>query len=381
MEKQLLKERRAQQILSLPKGAKFRIKLSEKLERKIRTYCALSPHREWSGVLFYKFDGDFENGITIHANDMYLMHQGTHIHTEFYLNEPEITQYMVFEGITDHCIGLLHSHCDFQTFFSGEDDMTLHDYGMEMNNFVSLIVNNEGKYTARLTRKAVLEAIQTVVLSGNYSYKLFNSDKEVSKPYTIKEENPAKHAVVEYVDLEIVKPKLEATYDDLERFGEINDKYSSVKTELPASTRKWLETEGTKLPVGKFKQGKLFDDFEDIENPFEEGEEELPELDWEMYGYADWFKHLVNGSLFDHKYYKASEINAKYKSTFQNESGFEDWFDTWLDYMMSIYDLSWVNTDSIYEAEELLLYKVKNDFNAYNLDFIDTINKVIDARL
>jgi hypothetical protein len=86
----------------------FKIVLSEKLETKIRTYCALSPEREWSGVLFYKFEGTFKEGITIYGNDMYLMDQGTAAHTEFDLNEPEITRYMVFEGLTDHCIGLIH---------------------------------------------------------------------------------------------------------------------------------------------------------------------------------------------------------------------------------------------------------------------------------
>ena len=65
----------------------FKIVLSEQLETKIRTYCALSPEREWSGVLFYKFEGTFKDGIIILANDMYLMDQGTAAHTEFDLND------------------------------------------------------------------------------------------------------------------------------------------------------------------------------------------------------------------------------------------------------------------------------------------------------
>ena len=84
--------------------------LSEKLERKIRTYCTLSPRREWSGVLFYTFKGDFKRGLKIHAEDMYLMDQGSSAHTEFDMNKPEITKYMVMEGLTGHCMGLIHSH-------------------------------------------------------------------------------------------------------------------------------------------------------------------------------------------------------------------------------------------------------------------------------
>lgn len=89
-------------------GVVHKIVISSHLENKIRTFCALSPQREWSGVLFYKFEGDFEKGVTILANDMYLMDQGTHTHTEFDLTSPEITKYMVYEEITDHCIGLIH---------------------------------------------------------------------------------------------------------------------------------------------------------------------------------------------------------------------------------------------------------------------------------
>ena len=39
---------------------------------------------------------------------MYLMDQGSAAHTEFDLNEPEITRYMVIEGLMHQCIGLIH---------------------------------------------------------------------------------------------------------------------------------------------------------------------------------------------------------------------------------------------------------------------------------
>ena len=46
------------------------------------------------------------------------------------------------------------------TFFSGTDKATLQSEGSDMNHFVSLIVNNAGKYTAGVTRKVKLK--QTV---------------------------------------------------------------------------------------------------------------------------------------------------------------------------------------------------------------------------
>lgn len=90
--------------------SQFKLVISQLLETKIRTFCALSPDREWSGVLFYTFEGNFESGVTVHANDMYLMDQGNGVHTEFDLDAPEITRYLVLEGLENHCIGLIHSH-------------------------------------------------------------------------------------------------------------------------------------------------------------------------------------------------------------------------------------------------------------------------------
>lgn len=52
------------------------------------------------------------------------------------------------------------------TFFSGTDTGTLSAEGNDMNHFVSLIVNNEGKYTAAVTRR--FKAKQTIV--EDYSY-------------------------------------------------------------------------------------------------------------------------------------------------------------------------------------------------------------------
>ena len=37
------------------------------------------------------------------------------------------------------------------TFFSGTDLNTLQEEGSDMNNFLSLIVNNAGQYTAAIT--------------------------------------------------------------------------------------------------------------------------------------------------------------------------------------------------------------------------------------
>lgn len=55
------------------------------------------------------------------------------------------------------------------TFFSGTDTATLRSEGVDRNNFVSLIVNNAGKYTAAITR--MVKATRQV--TENYSYEMF----------------------------------------------------------------------------------------------------------------------------------------------------------------------------------------------------------------
>ena len=53
------------------------------------------------------------------------------------------------------------------TFFSGTDTAELQSGGKDTNHFVSLIVNNAGTYTARITRKIVSES--TIIEKCKYS--------------------------------------------------------------------------------------------------------------------------------------------------------------------------------------------------------------------
>lgn len=55
------------------------------------------------------------------------------------------------------------------TFFSGTDTQTLREEGNRRNHFLSLIVNNNGPYTARITRKIKAKD----VINRVYSYETF----------------------------------------------------------------------------------------------------------------------------------------------------------------------------------------------------------------
>ena len=65
------------------------------------------------------------------------------------------------------------------TFFSGTDTATLKAEGRDRNNFVSLIVNNAGSYTAAITRR-----IKSKQVMESVSYEFFgDGEKQDTKEY------------------------------------------------------------------------------------------------------------------------------------------------------------------------------------------------------
>lgn len=65
------------------------------------------------------------------------------------------------------------------TFFSGTDTATLKEEGRDRNNFVSLIVNNAGSYTAAITRR-----IKSKQVKESVSYEFFgDGEKHGTKEY------------------------------------------------------------------------------------------------------------------------------------------------------------------------------------------------------
>lgn len=206
----------------------FKIVIPAEVEKKIRFLCKNIWDVEWSGVLFYKVEGAFEDkSLTIRCVDLFQMDIGTSAYTEFNVS-PDMATYMVDhpelleEGIYQ---GLIHSHNNMATFFSGTDTATLSAEGNDMAHFVSLIVNNAGKYTAGVTRK--YKCVQTV--SEKYTYPTWNGEvREGVETFDIEEEK------LEWFNLDIV---FEDTTDDfetemMERIKEIKEAKKKVVTPM-----------------------------------------------------------------------------------------------------------------------------------------------------
>ena len=204
----------------------FKIVIPAEVEKKIRFLCKNIWDVEWSGILFYKVEGAFEDkSLTIRCVDLFQMDIGTSAYTEFNVS-PDMATYMVDhpelleEGIYQ---GLIHSHNNMATFFSGTDTSTLSAEGNDMAHFVSLIVNNAGKYTAGITRK--YKCVQTV--SEKYTYPTWNDEvREGVETFDIEEEK------LEWFNLDIV---FEDATDDfetemMERIKEIKESKKKVVT-------------------------------------------------------------------------------------------------------------------------------------------------------
>ena len=201
----------------IKKDNRYKLIITPSLEEKIRFLCARFPNNEYSGVLFYDYTGRFEdNSLVLTAKDFCLMDYGSATYTEFD-KSAEICNYMIENDLLECQQGLMHSHDQMSTFFSGTDLNTLQEEGSDMNNFLSLIVNNTGQYTAAITRKVkhiprVKETLEYEFF-GEGTINLGTDEYDAVESYEI-----------EYFFLDIEKPTVNISYTNLfDRINEISN--------------------------------------------------------------------------------------------------------------------------------------------------------------
>lgn len=227
--------------LDLVKSAlSYKINIPLYVEKKIRILCREIHNIEWSGILFYRVNGSFEDGtLEVDCVDIYQMDEGSTGYTEFDMSA-DVMNYMVEhpELISEDIFqGLIHSHNNMSTFFSGTDTGTLLAEGSDVNHFVSLIVNNAGVYTAGITRR--VSVVQKV--SEEYTYPSWkDSEKSGTREFT------ATKTYVQWFNLEVNKDEV-AKEDESEILNRIKEvrklkaskpKYSSKlgSEDLPKAT-------------------------------------------------------------------------------------------------------------------------------------------------
>ena len=228
----------------------YKLIITPELEEKIRFLCARFPNNEYSGVLFYDYTGRFEdNSLVLTAKDFCLMDYGSATYTEFD-KSAEICNYMIEHDLLECQQGLMHSHDQMSTFFSGTDLGTLQEEGSDMNNFLSLIVNNAGQYTAAITRKVKHIPHVTEVLEyeffGEETINIGNDEYDAIESYEI-----------EYFFLNIEKPTVNIGYTDLfNRIEEISKDKTKI-TNISREPRANLIVDSTLKATSLYKETNI----------------------------------------------------------------------------------------------------------------------------
>lgn len=242
----------------------YKLVIPADVEKKIRHLCNRISQVEWSGTLFYTYSGSYEEGtLEIRCVDIFPMDIGSQAYTEFDMS-PDVIAYMTdHPELLDCQMGLIHSHNNMATFFSGTDTGTLREEGNDRNHFVSLIVNNAGTYTAAITRRLT----EKRVINTTFTYRTFDDvEKTGTRTVEVEEE------VIAYNMLNIIKEG-EVT----EPFLEIDERLEAIKkskakvvaTKAPLSTTSYHgglpftppTYQGNSKEVSKAaRQGSLFDE-------------------------------------------------------------------------------------------------------------------------
>jgi hypothetical protein len=132
---------------------KGKLYLTDDFLMQINYLHARTGKREWSGMLMYEvLKGSIAkpSEFVIRAKHIFLMDIGTSGYTEYNTDEDIVDLYDNIEGSMDMKTGHIHTHHNMDTFFSGTDNGELMENVDKYNYYLSVIVNFEGTYSAKI---------------------------------------------------------------------------------------------------------------------------------------------------------------------------------------------------------------------------------------
>jgi len=145
------------------------------------------PDKEWSGMLAYTVEKlELGKEISIRVEGVYPMDLGKASYTEFEYENKIAEVYDIFEekGITieDLKVGLIHSHHNMTSYFSGTDTKEISSNAKKHNYYLSLVVSTNEEYAARLAFPSKVDVTE--------NHKILNSKgEEVSMPKSYQKES------------------------------------------------------------------------------------------------------------------------------------------------------------------------------------------------
>lgn len=289
---------------------------------------------------------------------------------------------------------------NIMTFFSGTDTATLKEEGRDRNNFVSLIVNNAGSYTAAITRR-----IKSKQVMESVSYEFFgDGEKQDTKEYVSDADE------IEWFYLKIEKEGENYSFPDMAaRLEEIKqakaEKAKKAQTPVYSSGYKPVIANSYDTKAGpanlvkkedskpEVVQPTLFNNADDL--PFDDNYS-LPygQVTFDKVTLKSLVLQLITGSIIISNDSKiditkwAKSMPALYEKRFgKGEEGmknFKIWADTYAEY------LTWYVTDEKLEelgfdeteicaicAHDMIEELTKLPENDYIKGYIDTLQKYL----
>ena len=286
------------------------------------------------------------------------------------------------------------------TFFSNTDTATLKEEGRDRNNFVSLIVNNAGTYTAAITRRIISKQV-----TESISYEFFgDGEKHDTKEYVSDADE------IEWFYLKIEKEGENYSFPDMAaRLEEIKqakaEKAKKAQTPVYSSSYTPVIANSNSTKVGpanlvmkeadeaKVTQPTLFDNVDDL--PFEDGYD-IPygQVSFDKTTLKSLVLQLITGSIIISNDSKidiakwAKSMPALYEKRFgkgkEGMKNFKMWADTYAEY------LTWYVTDEKLEelgfdeteicaicAHDMIEELTKLPENDYIKEYIDALQKYL----
>ena len=315
-------------------------------------------------------------------------------------NDETIARYIADNIELFNCdMGLIHSHNQMPTFFSGTDTATLQSEGNDTNCFVSLIVNNAGTYCAAITRK-MQRKTKIVTKSLGTFYEFFGEGGvRTDEDPMSKSTKVVNSEVIEYFMLDVEREVVDNP------LGYLDDRFSEIEK----------QKEANKLPVS-FKNTpdrdeEFFDWIHSSRKTSAEAKEALyskptlfskEEMD-EMIDANEWVPdkdtihhmaaQLITCSLIinkdiDLKQWITRHMVKKYAEIFVDFNDFEYWADNITEFMIShTYDFYDAPSEVLVDdetfqskiAEALIEELEEYPSNNYIAHYINLLNNYIVA--
>lgn len=211
------KEKLTVRKLNLKKNPKLII--SKEIQSEILFAHSMIKIKEWSGILLYKEqEGGLNNlnNLKLKAEHLFLQDIGSSAYTEYQTDAEIVEMYDTVPNAENLRTGQIHTHHSGSTFFSGTDQDELENNAVHYDYYLSLIVNFEGSYKAKIVIPIEHEA---------YRGKIMNTDSFI--------DIPAKKEILE-IDVDIA---FEADSYFLKNYNRIEKKYKETQKKRDMSNK------------------------------------------------------------------------------------------------------------------------------------------------